>query len=140
MHHSSPRKPESNVGSASMQRIAYGLLNVPSNGAHLFGSTSPPGLSVSPRTSKPLHDSGTSSHGVSGSSIIGSSLPPAAPPAPLVPAAPPTGGTTPATPLVPPIPLVPPTPLVPPAPPWPLALTPPCPPVAPMPALFIMGS
>src|ERR1700755_617510 len=68
-----------------MQRIAYGLLSFPSNGAHVLGRVEPPGLFFRPRTSKPRHWAGSSLSGVEGAIIVvGAAV--AAPPAvaPLV--------------------------------------------------------
>src|SRR5689334_1676161 len=57
MQESSPGNSVAYQGQASMQRTAYGLLVMESNGRHLFGSVVPPGLYLSPSKLKPWHSS-----------------------------------------------------------------------------------
>jgi hypothetical protein len=53
MHKWSPANWVLKPGIASMQRTAYGLFVVASNGMHLFGSMLPPGLYCRPSSLKP---------------------------------------------------------------------------------------
>src|SRR5262245_54405907 len=58
-----------------MQRMAYGLLCRPSNGAHLLGRVVPPGLFFMPRTWRPRHSAGRSLNGVLASTLGSVPLP-----------------------------------------------------------------